>query len=67
MDPKGPKNMQKKPNVPRNDSEERVFNFDLEIMKKALGSGVVSFPPGLTGEERREWIRNRRKNSPPTS
>ena len=59
--------MQKNPNVPRNDSEERAFNFDLEILKKALASGVVNFPPGLTGEERKEWIRNRRKTVSSTS
>lgn len=35
------------------------FNFDLDKMKEALESGVISFPRGLTGEERREFIRKR--------
>lgn len=35
------------------------FNFDLDKMTEALNSGTISFPPGLTGEERREFIRKR--------
>lgn len=38
---------------------EAQFNFDLDQMKAALESGVISFPRGLTGEERREFIRKR--------
>lgn len=36
---------------------ECTFNFDLEKMEKALNSGTISFPRGLTGEQRRAFIR----------
>lgn len=39
--------------------EEPQFNFDLEQMTKAINSGTISLPRGLTGEERREFIRKR--------
>lgn len=35
------------------------FNFDLEKMRAAVESPTISFPPGLTGEQRREFIRER--------
>lgn len=35
------------------------FNFDLERMKASLESGTISFPRGLTGEERRAFLRER--------
>lgn len=38
---------------------EPQFNFDLEQMQAALNSGTISFPRGLTGDERREFIRKR--------
>lgn len=37
------------------------FNFDLDKMKASIDSGVISFPIGLTGEERRAYIRSRLK------
>lgn len=40
---------------------ECTFNFDLEEMEKALNSGTISFPRGLTGEQRRAFIRERLK------
>ncbi len=53
--------MQKKPTLPRNISDEHAFNFDMAILKASIGSGVVSFPPGLKAKERKEWIRNHLK------
>ena len=38
---------------------ECTFNFDLEKMEEALNSGTISFPRGLTGEQRRAFIRER--------
>lgn len=35
------------------------FNFDLDKMKAALEGPTISFPRGLTGEQRREFIRKR--------
>lgn len=35
------------------------FNFDLERMKKAVEGPTISFPRGLTGAQRREFLRNR--------
>lgn len=35
------------------------FNFDLEKLTASINSGVISFPRGLTGEERREFLRKR--------
>lgn len=58
--------MQKKLSAPSNKTEEFAFNFDLELMKRALSSGVVSFPPGLTGEERRSWLRSHKGTELPT-
>lgn len=40
---------------------EYTFNFDLEKMKEAMSSPTISFPPGLTGEQRRAFIRKRLK------
>lgn len=34
-----------------------TFNFDLPRMMAAVDSGVISFPPGLSRQERREWVR----------
>lgn len=53
----GPSNMQKKPQVPRKNSNEQVFDFDLEVVKASVESGVVSFPRGLKANERKEWVR----------
>lgn len=39
--------------------QDPPFNFNLERMQAALNSGTISFPRGLTGEERREFIRKR--------
>ena len=49
--------MQKKPQVPRKNSNEQVFDFDLEVVKASVESGVVSFPRGLKANERKEWVR----------
>lgn len=35
------------------------FNFDLDKMKAAVDSETISLPPGLTGEERRAFIKKR--------
>lgn len=35
------------------------FNFDLTRIKASIESGVVSFPRGLTGKQRRQFIRDR--------
>lgn len=34
-----------------------AFNFDLPRMMAAVDSGVISFPPGLSRQERREWVK----------
>lgn len=35
------------------------FNYDLERLQASLESGTISFPRGLTGEERRAFLRER--------
>lgn len=35
------------------------FNFDLERMKRAVEGPTISFPRGLTGAQRREFLRKR--------
>lgn len=42
--------------------KEREFNFDIKRMKDSLASGVISFPSGLTGEQRRAWLRAKLEN-----
>lgn len=32
------------------------FTFDLPRMMEAIDGGVISFPPGLSREERRVWV-----------
>jgi hypothetical protein len=44
-----------------NTDAEYTFNFDLEKMKEAMSGPTISFPPGLTGEQRRAFIRMRLK------
>lgn len=34
-----------------------TFTFDMPRMVAAIDSGVISFPPGLSRQERREWVR----------
>ena len=53
--------MKKKPTLPRKSSDEQAIDFDLEIIKASIESGVVSFPAGLKAKERKEWIRNHLK------
>lgn len=53
--------------TPLNESLQPVFNFDLEKIQESIESGVISFPRGLTGEERREWIRNRLEAEAPST
>lgn len=60
----GQQTMQKNPELPRKNAEEPVFNFDLERMKAAIESGVVSFPRGLSPKERKEWIRKHLSSLP---
>lgn len=38
-------------------SQATTFNFDLPRMMDAVDSGVISFPPGLSRQERREWVK----------
>lgn len=35
---------------------ENQFNFDLERMKRSIESGTISFPRGMTHEQRRQHV-----------
>lgn len=35
-----------------------VFNYDIDKMDKALSSGTITLPKGMSNTERREYIRN---------
>lgn len=35
------------------------FNFDLEKIQHAVNSPTISFPKGMTGEQRRVFLRER--------
>lgn len=38
--------------------KEPQFNFDLERIKASIESGIVSFPWGLRGQQRRQFMRD---------
>lgn len=46
-----------KPQHPVGFAPATTFTFDLPRMMAAVDSGVISFPPGLTRQERREWVK----------
>lgn len=50
----------------RTTDADPVVIYDLERMKKSIESGTISFPPGLTREERRAYIKNRDVDSQPS-
>lgn len=33
-----------------------LFDFDFEKVKRSVESGVITFPPGLSGSQRKEYI-----------
>lgn len=42
---------------PTETGSANTFTFDLPRMMAAVDSGVISFPPGLSRQERREWVK----------
>lgn len=42
---------------PTDHNPANTFTFDLPRMMAAVDSGVISFPPGLSRQERREWVK----------
>lgn len=45
--------------VSKTEDLDPPVNFDLERMKASLASGTITMPPGMSHEERREWLRKR--------
>lgn len=39
------------------DHSTTTFTFDLPRMMAAIDSGVISFPQGMSRQERREWVK----------
>ncbi len=47
----------RKPQLQAAQSQASTFTFDLPRMIAAVDSGVISFPHGLSRQERREWVK----------
>lgn len=45
------------------DQIKSSFSFDLDKMEKAVEGGTVGFPPALSRDERREWIRKNKNDA----